>query len=133
MPFVKGKTPSDVNKKLSKMAEKTLPDNIKKGLYSMYQVLGSTADKYVPVDTWDLVKSRDFKITQGGSKFTLTYGYYTEYAAWLHESFNWSNRPPGKRGKPISHDWNPKGSPKWMDKAWREGGSYAIKKFSEKL
>jgi hypothetical protein len=132
MPFVKGKAPSDVNKRLSKMAEKTLPDNIKQGLYSMYQVLGSAADFFVPVDTTDLIKSKSFKITQSGFKFTLTYGYYTEYAAYLHESFNWNPRPVGAPGK-KGNQWNPNAKPKWLDLAWKQSGKDAIVSFKAKL
>jgi len=133
MPFKANKSTVDLNKRLTSKVENALPHKIWLGLYKMYQVLGPIADKYVPIDTWDLIKSRDMRIEREGDKFIMTYGYYKEYAVWLHESFNWSNRRPGERGKPKSHDWNPKGTPKWLDKAWREGGTHARKSFEGEL
>lgn len=133
MPFKPGKSPADVNKELSKKITTEIPNNIQMGLYSMYQVLSATADNYVPVDTTDLVKSKSFRIENlGAGQFRMTYGYYTEYARYLHESFDWSPRPvgaPGKRGT----QWNPNAKPKWLDLAWQESGKKSVEAFKAKL
>lgn len=129
MPFKSGKSPTDVAKKLNKTLTQDLPLDIEKGLFSMYTILSGTADYYVPVDTSALVQSRTSRIRKAGDNYRLTYGYYTEYAQYLHESRNWEPKPPGTPGKPNG-GYNPNAKPGWLNLAWNEAGDEARKAFA---
>lgn len=136
MPFKAGKSPSDVNDRISKILKDELPKNIEAGLYGMYTVLGGTADFYAPVDTTALIKSRDRKIEQTTGGWKLTYGYYTEYAAALHdpegELKGWKPKPPNTQGK-KGGGYNPNAREGWMTIAWSESGEEAMKVFASYL
>lgn len=95
----------------------------------MYATLSGTADYYVPVDTSDLVKSRTSRIRQEGTDWRMTYGYYTGYAQYLHESTNWQPKPPGSPGKPNG-GYNPNAKPGWLNLAWDESGDEARRVFA---
>lgn len=133
MPFKPGKSFENVNNALNRKISKDIPNNIGNGLFKVYQTLSATADKYVPIDTTDMIKSKRFQIIKSGQySYTMTYGYYTEYAKYLHNSFDWSPRPvgaPGKRG----NQWNPNAKPEWLNLAWKESGQKAMKLFEGAL
>ncbi len=140
MPFKSGKSPSDVSRKIKDALERELPKDIERGLYTMYTVLGGASDYYVPVDTNNLVRSRDQTVRirkeQGG--WRLTYGYfaYTEdgfdYAKYLHETTDWKPKPPGSQGK-QGGGYNPNAQPDWLNLGWRDAGQRAISAFAKKV
>tara|TARA_S200002703_G_scaffold90114_1_gene77743 strand:+ start:2161 stop:2565 length:405 start_codon:yes stop_codon:yes gene_type:complete len=132
MPFKQGKSPADMSRKIKKILETELPANIEKGLYSMYTILGGKADYYTPVDTTNLVQSRTYRISNTGDGWRMTYGYYTDYAAALHNGANWQPKPPGTPGK-TNGGYNPNAKPGWMTIAWNEQGENAIKAFGRMI
>ena len=128
--FKNGQSPTAISKKLNKILLQELPQNIESGLFAMYAVLSASADYYVPVDTAALVKSRAHTIkpnSQGGYK--MTYGYYTNYAQALHDSYNWNPKPPNTKGK-KGGGYNPNAEPNWLNLAWTESGDEAKKVFA---
>jgi len=94
----------------------------------MYATLSGTADYYVPVDTAALVKSRTSRIRRDGNEFKLTYGYYTNYAAYLHDNYDWKPKPPNTDGK-KGGGYNPNARPDWLNIAWNEAGDDAMRVF----
>lgn len=133
MPFKQGKTPGDVARKINKALTVDLPKDMERGLYTMYTHLAGTADFYVPVDTSDLVQSRSYRIRANESGgYTMTYGYYTDYAAALHERTDWQPKPPNTLGK-KGGGYNPEAKPDWMNIAWSEAGHDAIKNFARMI
>ena len=132
MPFKPGKTPADVAKKINKALTVDLPANIERGLFSMYTELAGTADFYVPVDTSALVQSRSYRIRPSGDGWQLTYGYYTDYAAALHERTDWQSKPPNTKGK-KGGGYNENAKPNWMNIAWNEVGDGAVKLFGRMI
>jgi hypothetical protein len=132
MPFKPGKTPADVARKINKALTEDLPADIERGLFTMYTTLAGTADFYVPVDTSALVQSRSYRLRHNGSGWTLTYGYYTDYAAALHERHDWQPKPPNTPGK-EGGGYNPNAKPEWMNIAWNEVGDDAVKNFARMI
>lgn len=132
MPFKPGKSPSAVSSRLRFILESELPKDIERGLFTMYTTLSGAADFYVPVDTSTLVKSRTYRIRQEGGKWRMTYGYYTDYAAALHERTDWQPKPPGTPGKPNG-GYNPNAKPGWMNIAWNEVGDEAVRNFARMI
>ena len=128
MPFKVGKAPSDMTRKLDQILKQGLSKNVEAGLNAMYMVLSATADYYVPEDTTSLIMSRSFRIYPNGDGWRLTYGYYTDYAYYLHEYQNWQPKPPGTPGKPNG-SYNPNAKPDWLNIAWRESGQDAVNAF----
>jgi len=131
MPFKQGKSPADIARKINKALTVDLPKDVEKGLFTMYKHLASHADFYVPVDTTTLVKSRSYRIRDNGSGWRLTYGYYTDYAAALHERTDWQPKPPPKGEG--GGGYNPDAKPNWMNIAWQEEGDQAVKLFANMI
>jgi hypothetical protein len=129
MPFKPGKSPTDVSKKIQRILTTELDANIEKGLFTIYTMLSGTADFYVPVDTSTLVQSRDYRIREESNRWQMTYGYYTKYAQYLHDSNNWSPKQPGTPGKPNG-GYNPNARSDWLNVAWAEVGQDAIRQFA---
>lgn len=129
MPFKQSKSPSDVSKRIVQILTSDLSENIERGLYTMYTILSGTADYYVPVDTSSLVKSRTYRIRSESGQWRMTYGYYSEYAQYLHDSNKWSPKAPGTPGKPNG-GYNPNAQSNWLNIAWSEVGQDAIKQFA---
>lgn len=129
MPFKQGKTPADIARKINKELTVELPKNIERGLVAMYNELAGTADFYVPIDTSALVQSRSYRIRPSGDSWTLTYGYYTDYAAALHERTDWQPKPPDTKGK-KGGGYNENAKPNWMNIAWNEVGDDAVRIFA---
>jgi len=125
MPFKQGKTPAAVAKRVDIALTQALPKDLEAALYAMYTILGGTADYYVPVDTTMLVQSRTYRIRKMGQSWILTYGYYTDYAAALHENNNWLPAAPGIADK-KGGGYNPNAQYDWMNLAWREAGDEAL-------
>ena len=125
MPFKAGKSPADVALKVNKALTEDLPRDVERGLFTMYTILAGTADFYVPVDTSTLVKSRSYRIRKTRNNWRLTYGYYTDYAAALHNKNNWLPRPPNEGGK-KGGGYNPNAQFDWMNIAWNEVGDEAM-------
>lgn len=132
MPFKQGKTPADIARKINKALTVDLPADIEAGLFAMYTVLGSQADFYVPVDTSALVQSRSYRIRKSGEGWQLTYGYYTDYAAALHERTDWMPKPPNTKGK-KGGGYNPNAVSNWMNVAWNEVGDDAVRAFANMI
>lgn len=132
MPFKPGKTPADVARKINKALTHDLPKNIEKGLFAMYTELAGTADFYVPIDTSALVQSRSYRIRYNGDGWKMTYGYYTDYAAALHERNDWQPKPPNTPGK-KGGGYNPDARPNWMNIAWNEVGDDAVRNFGRMI
>jgi hypothetical protein len=128
MPFKPNKSPADVARRINKALTVDLPKDVERGLSVMYSILGSQADFYVPIDTAALIKSRSKRFRKSGDKYKLTYGYYSDYAAALHERTDWSPRPPNTAGK-KGGGYNPNARPDWMTIAWNEVGDEAVKNF----
>ncbi|QGZ13103.1 hypothetical protein [Alteromonas phage XX1924] len=132
MPFKQGKSPADVAKRINKALTQDLPKDIEKGLFTMYTHLAGTADFYVPIDTGALIKSRSHRIRKNGEGWTLTYGYYTDYAAVLHNRNNWRPRLPNSKGK-NGGGYNENARSQWMNVAWNEVGDEAKKLFANMI
>lgn len=132
MPFKQGKSPADIARKINKALTVDLPKDVESGLFTMYTHLASHADFYVPVDTATLVKSRSYRVRNNGNGWRLTYGYYTDYAAALHERTDWQPKPPPK-GKDGGGGYNPNAKPNWMNIAWQEEGDQAVKLFANMI
>jgi hypothetical protein len=128
MPFKQGKTPADVARKINKALTVDLPKNIESGLIGMHNELAGTADFYVPIDTSALIQSRSYRIRPSSEGWTLTYGYYTDYAAALHERADWQPKPPNTKGK-KGGGYNENARPNWMNIAWNEVGDDAVRTF----
>lgn len=129
MPFKQGKTPADVARKINKALSQDLPKDVEAGLFAMYTTLEGTARLYIPLDTGNLQDSHSYRIRENGNGWKLTYGYYTEYAAALHEGSNWKPKPPNTPGK-KGGGYNPDAKPNWMNIAWNEVGDDALKTFA---
>jgi hypothetical protein len=125
MPFKQGKSPADIARKINKALTEGLSDDLERGLFTMYTILAGTADFYVPVDTSTLVKSRAYRIRKMGKSWKMTYGYYTDYAAALHNNPNWLPRMPAEGGK-KGGGYNPNAQYDWMNIAWNEVGDEAM-------
>lgn len=132
MPFKKGKSPADVAKRINKALTEDLPKDIESGLFAMYTILSGTADFYTPLDTGALRNSKSYRIRQNGDKWVMTYGYYTDYAAALHERTDWTPKPAGTPSKPNG-GYNPDAEPNWMNIAWNEVGDDAVKNFARMI
>lgn len=132
MPFKAGKSPADVARKINKALTEDLPKDVERGLFTMYTHLASHADEYTPIDTGTLRKSRSYRIRNNGNGWRLTYGYYTDYAAALHERTDWSPRPPNTPGK-KGGGYNAEARPNWMNIAWQEEGEQAVRLFANMI
>lgn len=132
MPFKAGKSPADVARKINKVLTEDLPKDVERGLFTMYTILAGEADFYVPVDTSTLVKSRSYRVRDNGSGWRLTYGYYTDYAAALHERTDWNPKPPNTPGK-KGGGYNPNAVSNWMNVAWNEVGDEAVRAFANMI
>ena len=129
MPFKAGHSPTDVSKRLQKILTTDLQKDTEAGLFAIYATLSATADYYVPVDTSDLVQSRTSRIRKQGSDWVMTYGYYSDYAAALHERTDWNPKPPNTPGK-KGGGYNPNARPDWLNLAWQESGDEAMSIFA---
>lgn len=132
MPFKAGKSPADVARKINKALTEDLPKDVERGLFTMYTILAGEADFYVPVDTSTLVKSRSYRVRDNGNGWRMTYGYYTDYAAALHERTDWSPKPPNTAGK-KGGGYNPNAVNNWMNVAWNEVGDDAVRAFANMI
>lgn len=132
MPFKSGKSPADVARKINKALTEDLPKDVERGLFTMYTILAGEADFYVPVDTSTLVKSRSYRVRDNGNGWRMTYGYYTDYAAALHERADWNPKPPNTPGK-KGGGYNPKAVSNWMNVAWNEVGDDAVRAFANMI
>lgn len=132
MPFKTGKTPADVARKINKALTQDLPKDVERGLFTMYTHLASHADECTPIDTGALRQSKSYRIRDNGNGWRLTYGYYTDYAAALHERTDWKPKPPPK-GEDGGGGYNPEAKPNWMNIAWQEEGEQAVRLFANMI
>jgi len=132
MPFKAGKSPADVARKINKALTEDLPKDVERGLFTMYTHLAGMADFYVPIDTGSLVDSRSYRMRKNTEGWRMTYGYYSDYAAALHERTDWNPKPPPK-GEDGGGGYNPEARPNWMNIAWQEEGEQAVRLFANMI
>lgn len=132
MPFKAGKSPADVARKINKALTEDLPKDVERGLFTMYTHLAGMADFYVPIDTGSLVDSRSYRMRKNAEGWRMTYGYYSDYAAALHERTDWNPKPPPK-GEDGGGGYNPEARPNWMNIAWQEEGEQAVRLFANMI
>ncbi len=137
MPFKSGKSFTDVNGNIKK-AFQQLDNNIEAGLYELGGDLGLLADFYVPVDTNNLINSRAMKVSKNGESFTMSIGYYQDYAAALHspkkggKMDGWKPRPVPSPGK-TTGGYNADAKQGWLNAAWDEDGERLLNEFAKGL
>lgn len=137
MPFKNGKSFNDLNVKIKKTFER-IDNNIESGLYELGTGLGLRADFYVPVDTNNLVNSRNVKVSSVGDNVTVTIGYYQSYAAALHSPKKggrmdgWKPKPVPSPGKETG-GYNADAKQGWLTIAWNEIGEKLVEDFSKGL
>lgn len=132
MPFKAGKSPADVARKINKALTEDLPKDVERGLFTMYTHLAGMADFYVPIDTGILVDSRSYRMRKNAEGWRMTYGYYSDYAAALHERTDWKPKPPNTPGK-KGGGYKPEARPNWMNIAWQEEGEQAVRLFANMI
>lgn len=118
MPFKPGKSYTDANNKLDAWT-KELQVKAKDACYMTAWKLGTASDYFVPMDTGDLMQSKEVTtpVREGGVwSVTLSYGgdHTAAYAGWLYYNDNWSPRGPdasGKRGALT----NPNAKSRWIE------------------
>ena len=137
MPFKNGKSFTDLNVKIKKTFE-NIDNNVEAGLYELGGDLGLLADFYVPVDTNNLINSRAMKVSKNGESFTMSIGYYQDYAAALHspkkggKMDGWKPRPVPSPGKKTG-GYNSDAKQGWLNAAWDEDGERLLNEFAKGL
>lgn len=134
MPFKQGKSFKEVNESLKYWIERGLPEKIEKGIYNLGFSLGAEADFFVPVDTAALMNSRRVKVDSKKGAHTVTVGYYTDYASYLHnpkaggKMDGWDPVKPPAPGKKTG-GYNANAKQGWIETAWIENKDILISEF----
>lgn len=123
MPFKAGKSPQDAaNNVVDKIAE-IKDKKLEAALTTVAYAIGANADFYVPVETNNLMNSREVKIIPMNGSFRATIGYYQEYAAALHGTASysplWKPKPVGSPGKKTG-GYNADAKPGWIFRGVQE-------------
>ena len=117
MPFKQGKSPKDIAKKVNAKIDHIVNDQLEGALTAVIYAIGGRADFYVPVDTNDLMNSRETHVVPYKNGYRATLGYYQNYALALHGTSTysplWKPKPPGTPGKPTG-GYNPIATPRWI-------------------
>lgn len=117
MPFKSGKSPTDVKENVVKALVKIATKKTQEGLTALAYAIGGNADFYVPVDTNNLMNSREINVVKTASGYRAVIGYYSEYATYLHgnEALTpvWNPRPVPSPGKKTG-GYNASATPQWI-------------------
>ena len=136
MPFKSGKSFNDVNKRIRDFTDDILPKRIQGELYDLITALGGYADDYTPIDTVTLRNSRTQTVNPSPTGFRATLGYYTGYAAALHNPKEggrldgWKPKPVPSPGKKTGA-YNPQARQGWINIAWAQYGPELLEEFAE--
>lgn len=89
---------------------------------AILQVASAISVQYAPVEYSVLINSRRQRVDNVGGKIVGVFGYYTDYAAYLNFSPDWSPRPPERKAGPS---WNPNATMGFIQKGFESSEARA--------